>query len=266
MATGRGIERSFQCPAHNDTHASASVNTIKGVWVCYACGAHGVLSDVKVPEIDQIIAILQGSSVARTYPEAWLDTFDAHQPSPYWSRRYGEDVASMNRCGTDPVGGQPTYPMRNKEGAVWGVVTRSETALKYRYPTGVSAASTLFGQIKPAPVVVLVEGASDVMALQQGGVPQHWTVLGCYGAGLHMPQKQIVVDCGPRAVVAAFDDDVAGRNATLRTESQLHDVAPVLSHHWSTMNAKDPGDVPIAEARINSIRNTLTSSTYAKYA
>jgi DNA primase len=155
--------------------------------------------------------------------------------------------------------------MRNKEGRVWGVVTRSATAMKYRYPTGVSAASTVFGEIRSAPVVVLVEGASDVMALQQAGIPQHWVVLGCYGAGLHMPQKQIVVDCGPRVILAAFDDDVAGRNATLRTELQLNDVAPVLSHHWSTMGAKDPGDMPI-EDRITALQHTLTNSTYSKYA
>lgn len=265
IATGRGIERSFRCPVHNDTHASASVNVIKGVWVCYACGANGAVTDAPIPELEQIVALLNGSAPARVYSESWLDTFDAHHVSPYWEQRFGHDTADRNRCGTDPVSGNPTYPMRSKEGVVWGVVIRSDHGPKYRYPSGVSAATTLFGDRHAAPVVILVEGAADVMALQQGGLPEQWVALGCYGAGVHYPQMQLVIDCNPKVVIAAFDDDDAGRNAMRRAETQLSGVAPVLSHHWSTIGVKDPAEAPPAE-RITALRNTLTTSPYAKYA
>lgn len=265
LATGRGVERSFCCHVHGDTNASASVNVVKGVWVCYACGAHGFIGETRVPEIEHILAVLNGAGPSRVYPESWLDVFDADHVSSYWAGRFGEDVAASNRCGTDPVSGQPTYPMRSPEGGVWGVVVRSDRNPKYRYPQGVSAASTMFGQRKPAPVVVLVEGAADVMALEQAGLPDQWVALGCYGAGTHMPQRQIIIDCNPRVIVCAFDDDDAGRSAAKRTETQLSDVAPVLSHPWSNINAKDPGEAPVHH-RITSLRTTLTNSPYAKYA
>ena len=145
------------------------------------------------------------------------------------------------------------------------MVVRSDRNPKYRYPPGVSAATTMFGQRRPAPVVVLVEGAGDVMALQQAGLPEHWVALGCYGAGTHYPQRQMIIDCNPKVIVCAFDDDDAGRNAVIRTQSQLRDVAPVVSHPWSTINAKDPAEAPVGQ-RITSLQTTLTHTAYAKYA
>ena len=34
-------EKSILCPVHDDSRKSASVNSEKGVWVCYACNAGG---------------------------------------------------------------------------------------------------------------------------------------------------------------------------------------------------------------------------------
>lgn len=34
-------EKSILCPVHDDAKKSASVNSEKGVWVCYACHASG---------------------------------------------------------------------------------------------------------------------------------------------------------------------------------------------------------------------------------
>lgn len=36
-----GGEKSILCPVHDDSHKSASVNSDKGVWVCYACAGAG---------------------------------------------------------------------------------------------------------------------------------------------------------------------------------------------------------------------------------
>jgi DNA primase len=36
-----GGEKSILCPIHDDSHKSASVNSDKGVWVCYACNGRG---------------------------------------------------------------------------------------------------------------------------------------------------------------------------------------------------------------------------------
>lgn len=34
-------EKSILCPVHDDSRKSASVNSDKGVWVCYACNSGG---------------------------------------------------------------------------------------------------------------------------------------------------------------------------------------------------------------------------------
>lgn len=37
----QGGEKSILCPVHDDSRKSASVNSDKGVWVCYACEGKG---------------------------------------------------------------------------------------------------------------------------------------------------------------------------------------------------------------------------------
>ena len=36
-----GGEKSIHCPVHDDSRKSASVNSDKGLWVCYACNSGG---------------------------------------------------------------------------------------------------------------------------------------------------------------------------------------------------------------------------------
>lgn len=56
-------EKSILCPVHDDSRKSASVNSEKGVWVCYAC--HGSGSGIQI--------IMAREKL--TYPEArqWAD-------------------------------------------------------------------------------------------------------------------------------------------------------------------------------------------------
>jgi len=267
LTNGRGVERPFCCPAHDDSNASASVNTLKGVWYCYACHAHGTLTD-HVMSIDQAISILAGTEPARIYSEQWLDIYDAHYVSPYWKKRVGHDVAENNRCGTDPITGAPTYPLRDSDGNVTGVVTRHDAnsyGPKYKYPYGTATSRTLFGRLVYSHVVVLVEGAGDVMAIEQSGLPDGWTVVGCYGAGLHHVQSQLVARLDPKVVIAAFDDDGAGQAANERAHQTLNQIAPVVSHPWGTVGGKDAAEIPLNE-RTESLRRSLTSSGYKKYA
>ena len=265
LRDGRGVERPFRCHVHEDKNASASVNTLKGVWVCYACGAAGVVDGIDlVPDAEQLIQILKGDQPERIYPEAWLDVFDAYGPSPYWTDRFGESVASEYRCGTHPVTGQPTYPVRNVAGDPIGVVVRQDVQPKYKYPYGISTSRTFFGHITPNPVVVLVEGAADVMALAHASIPDNWTVLGCFGAGVHAPQARIIGDLAPFVIITAFDDDDAGRSAMQRAEASLSHIAPCASYPWGSIGGKDPGETtsnPIA-----GLRTALAATPYKRFA
>ena len=261
IAKGRGTERAFSCHAHANRSITASVNVMKGVWYCYSCAAHGEIED-HVPTVEDALSILSGEKRARTYAEEWLDAFDMDYSSPYWVSRVGIEVAYANRCGTDILTGTPTYPIRDEDGAVVGLVTRHDTeGPKYKYPYGVSTSRALYGPMKRCDVLVLCEGAGDVMALQQAGLPEGWNAVGCYGAGIHYPQVSLVANMAPRVVVAAFDDDLAGQAANERAYVSIDDLAPVLSHRWSTFGGKDPGEIPLAE-RIPALTSTVTAAGY----
>lgn len=230
---------------------------------CYVCHAHGETKD-HVPTVDEALSILAGTAKARVYPEAWLDLFDADHVSPYWFKRYGMKVAAANRCGTDPETNSPTYPLRDAEGRLCGVVSRHEDlSPKYSYPWNSSTSRTLYGPHRAAKVVVLVEGASDVMAVEQSGIPKGWSVNGCFGSGIHYPQVELVARMAPDVIVAAFNDDRAGLSAIVRACSDEHllEVAPVLSHRWSSVGANDAGSAPTRQ-RTASLRQTLTASGY----
>lgn len=261
LATGRGNERPFNCisPDHDDTNASASVNVTKGVWYCYSCMAHGTVGD-HVPTVDEAVAILAGTKEARVYPESYLDLFDADHSSPYWVDRVGVDVASSNRCGTD-VYGNPTYPIRDPHGRLVGVVTRhADLDPKYRYPFGVSTSRTLYGSLEPCRVLVAVEGAGDVMALQQAGLPRGWAAVGTYGAGFHFPQYELVARMNPKVIITAFDNDKAGKEANARALEALVDLGYVVaSDPWSSVGVKDAGACPKTK-RITALRAALTEA------
>lgn len=251
LVVGRGTERPINCPnpAHADEHASASLNVIKGLWFCYGCGSKGNIEG-HVPDPKQAMKLLlEADEEPRIYPWAWLDLFDADHPSKYWSDRFGEDTASTFRCGTDPLSGEPTYPLLDHAGNVLGVVRRNNSGQgpKYRYPYRVRTSRCLFftpwisGMVD---VLVLVEGAADVMALYEGGLPRGWRAAGCYGAGVHEPQRRLIAELMPRKIVLAFDDDEAGQRAMDQAYSHCAAIAPTVSVAWSTFDVKDPAELP----------------------
>jgi DNA primase len=261
LVEGRGTERAFQCHMHDDQNASASVNVLSGLWVCYACNARGTVAG-HVPDPKAVVRSLDGGAPPRLYEEAWLDLFDSHLASSYWSDRVGPATAEHFRCGTHPVTGAPTYPIRDSLGRVLGVVVRNtDESPKYRYPAGVHTSETFYSSrnsLESLRVVVLVEGAPDVMALHQSGLPADWLVLGCFGAGLHAPQVELLRDLHPSLIVAAFDADDAGRGATERAGIQCDGLGDFLSVAWDTVGPefKDAADVPRKE-RINVISKAI---------
>lgn len=261
LADGRGTERAFQCHKHDDQHASASVNVLSGLWICYACGARGTVAG-HVPDPKAVVRSLTEDAPPRIYSLEWLDLFDGNGTTGYWADRFGEATAEHFRCGTHPVTGAPTYPMRDLFGRVLGVVVRNaDQSPKYRYPYGPRTSETFFSSdnhLAIRPVVILVEGAPDVMALHESGLPEGWAVLGCYGAGLHAPQVAALRDLHPAVIVTAFDSDQAGQMATERAVIQCDGLGTVVSVDWSTVapTTKDAADVP-REERINVIRKEL---------
>lgn len=250
LETGRGVERPFNCPVHTDAHASASVNVIKGVWCCYACGASGktsegkhdlsyisVMRDARIPDMPMAAVDLT---------RAWLGYSD------YWATRYGIDVATRFATGVDPVTGMPTIPITDRlNTTLYGFLRRNGDAAegepKYLYPIGVPVSRLLFGHhLVPSllETLVLVEGASDVMSLHRWPIPERAAVTAVFGAGLHAAQAAMVVELAPHRVVVAMDADEAGRKASARSVAHLEALGVRGAiHDWSRYGVNDPGDL-----------------------
>lgn len=214
IARGHGRERSFRCPVHNDHTASASVNVIKGLWVCYACGAKGTVEGVIEQDdssfFEEMNELLDMEE--KIYPESWLDLY-THSPGPYWSSRgFSKEAIRYFRLGTDWTTKEPVYPIRASNQDVLGVVRRSDDPMKpkYLYPKGVVKSHLLFNyQNIESNYVVLTEGAPDAIASWDIG----HMAFGLYGATMHARQIELLQKSGVSRIVLALDNDTAGQRA-----------------------------------------------------
>ena len=265
LADGRGVERPFRCPEHDDTTASASVNVLKGVWFCHACHAKGAVDSKRVPKVDELLAMMEPERTARVYPNAWLETFLDWQTDIYWDSQIPRWVTWNLGMGQDPFTGEPTFPVHTASGVLAGVGRRKmavpapgeKKGPRYWYPASWSASVSLFGRgprVEPYPVVCLVEGAKDTAAVIQTGFP----ALGTYGAGLHLPQVEILAQHRPRLILLGFDMDDAGEKAVTRAFSQVGRMAELKRVYWGR---NDPADTDLDERKRN-LAKAVRASDY----
>lgn len=246
LASGIGIERPFLCPIHGDSQPSASVNIIKMVWVCYACGASGrVDGEDLLGDIDPLMFrrhVAKQMKPETTKSEGWLNVYESSHP--YWRSRFSEEVVEHFGLGHDYEADAATYPLRNNSGSVLGVVRRSlSSGPKYIYPYGVDIGKLLFNyhQVNK-DYIVLTEGATDAMAAWEVGVD----ACAIYGARLTKPQAQLIRQLDPTVILCAFDQDEAGFQA-FRTVLWRMTEYPVSRVEWHS--AKDLASLEVETRR-----------------
>lgn len=251
MLYGTGIERSFRCHVHGDTNPSASVNSMSGLWFCYACGARGKYNVSEIPPDKAATSIIKYidtlTAEARVYTEPWLDVYDAAGPGEYWLSRFTDQYCRKYRLGQDPAGRFATIPVRDELGEVLGVIRRDLTGqdpAKYRYPPGVTMSHLLFNHDGcSGDFLVLTEGATDAIAIDEAG----WTdVMATYRNGLSRRQVQMIREYDPEVVLVAYDQDEAGRRGYAQVKQALH-FTRVDRMLWS--DYKDLAGVPLSERR-----------------
>lgn len=250
IAYGRGAERSFNCHAHDDKNASASVNVDKGLWYCYTCGARGRVGEAtELADYSnfhrKISRVIQ--EPPSPYPESWLDLFDAGPVHPYWLSRFEEETCRYFRLGYDASVGKPCYPIRYPDGQIAGLVHRSIDGEqpKYKYPWGIDIGKMLYNY-RPHKVehLWLVEGATDAMALHESG----YKAFGIFGSKLKQAQIDLIVKCDPDKVVLAFDMDLAGRTAIREASVTLSARGLKIGvASWDRNLGKDPGELEVID-------------------
>lgn len=249
LTYGWEVERSFRCinPEHNDNSASASINAVSGLFVCYACGYAGKVDmdkvEVHVSGLKKYTAkVFARLEEGNRYSEGWLNAFDSAGPGSYWLGRFDAATCRTFRLGQAP--GVATYPMRDNGGEVMGVVTRDLTGQrrqKYLYPPGVKNSQYLLDyHAVESENVVLVEGMADVAAVAQTGQRM---ALGCYRAWLSAAQAKLLRKYEPRKVFVAFDQDRAGDLGAARVEELLASYTKVVRLTWDQY--KDLAEMPL---------------------
>ncbi|HEY5787686.1 MAG TPA: toprim domain-containing protein [Microlunatus sp.] len=239
LVSGQGIERPFRCSQHDDRLASASVNVLKQVWYCHACGAKGKVDDKRAPSVEALLALMNPEKAARHYPDAYLELFN-WPGKKYWDSRLAPWVTHLLDMGQDPLTGDATFPVYTPAGVLAGVGRRHVTedkSTRYLYPRDWSAASSLFGarDYPNHPVICLVEGAADAASVWEVGAP----AFGVYGSGLHVPQVALTSRFNARVILLGFDMDNAGELAVSRAFVQLKGMAEIKRVRWPK---NDPAD------------------------
>lgn len=242
---GSGQERSFLCPYHPDHNASASINSVTGLWCCYACGAAGKAGSEALSfdanGVAQFTKLLfEEMSRDDYYPESWLNLFDASGPGDYWLSRFDESTCRHFRFGSAPQ--VATYPMRDNTGCVMGVVTRDLTGnrpAKYMYPKGVHVSEYLanFHAVNDDHLI-LVEGMADVAAVHEVG----FQAVGSYRAGLSTAQATLLRKHQPKTLWVAYDQDKAGNDGYSQVLCKLGYAFNVKRLWWT--DYKDIAEMP----------------------
>lgn len=213
-------ERTYLCHAHDDSKASASLNS-NGFYICYACGDRGRLDMSKIQITPKGVRMLVSRVAQKLYPahknysESWLGIFDSEGPGDYWLRRFDLETCKHYRLGHTSE--RSTYPMRGDNGEVLGVVYRTNGPNKYLYPPGVKVTDYLFDFHRlESGDLVLTEGATDAMACWEVGVPAGTA---SYRNGLSSVQVDKITKYNPRVLWIAYDNDPAGNKGYLKIKN-----------------------------------------------
>lgn len=253
LTVGYGVERAFVCPVGHSANAHASVNSITGWWYCFSCGAKGHVDldrleldpRAVVRQIEHMLAPL--NRVHETYPETFLNLYDALGPGEYWKSRFGETIIAHHRLGQAYDGTCATIPMRDNSGNVLGVIRRDLTGndeVKYRYPSGIKVSNFLYHyHCARQEILVLTEGATDSIAGEE--VTTDLSFMACYGDGLSREQARLIRKYNPAKVLVAFDQDSAGHRGFYRVRERLAGFFPVERLQWR--GYKDLASMPVAE-------------------
>lgn len=255
---GRGQWRSFNCPDHDDNSPSARVNTLTGRWVCMVCGSRGAQETYEPPERLVIEQVRRLTQEKRDVSESYLDMFDSSGPGEYWLSRFTKEACQHFRLGYDVVKEKSLYPIRDLDGGFLGVVYRNFPGEKpkYRYPRGINTSELLFEyhNADARSPIVIVEGAPDVIALWEAGIP----ALGTFGARLLPAQQQALCRLEPSVVVLAYDRDEAGFSGAHRAAADLSELGiRTVQAAWEGYN--DVGDMPLE------VRSGVFRDIFGKY-
>jgi DNA primase len=224
-------EISMVCPLHGDRVSSLSINTDKGVWICFAgCGQGSLKSflgkylNLSALEVDKYLSDKEVSLDLNFFDEFSLDddVIEIGLPEdfiineyPEWifDRGFTKQTLSEWQCGINKYNDLiiPIYDLASLKG--W-VARRLNAVPKYMYSKGFKKSKHLFGieHITRSPFICVTEGSLDTVWLQQNGYPS----VAILGAIVSKAQEELLAKLPAEELVICLDNDSAGQQGKER--------------------------------------------------
>ena len=217
----------LQCPFHEDTVDSCSINTEKGVWICFAgCGqgtlygflmkylgisyeeaTQKVLTNTSVFNLNMFDGLIAEDS---TMPEVQFPFKEGYVPEWIFDRGFNKPTLQKWGCGIDSENSL-IIPIQDAVSRLVGWVSRRQYMTpKYLYSKGLKKSRVLFGQYlitEKTPFVCITEGTLDTMWLDQHGCPS----VALLGASLSKAQEELTLGLQTEELVLCLDNDEAGQ-------------------------------------------------------
>jgi len=231
----------IHCPFHDDNRQSCSINTDKGVWICFAGCGQGSLSyfiyklsgkswekirdELDSPDLDFDFGTFAEDS---SYEIDEVDSSETQEKMVYdvddnhwiYNRQFTKKIINLYNCKQNDYK-DLMIPVEEQDISLGWIYRRTKAVPKYLYSKGFRKSKTLFGlnQLKDNKVIYLVEGALDSMWLTQHG----YDSLAILGASVSTTQIERLSSLNPDEVVLCLDNDDAGKQGTKKATIDMQD-------------------------------------------
>jgi DNA primase len=268
-----GFEWQALCPYHEDKTPSFSINVHKKLFICYACGVKGNMSQLldhlgynktlvdeelspddvlqKTRELSKSLRDTR-AMVGVKLPAHWFS--DSTAIAGYWTvKRYlTKETIEKFGLGRDTIENHAIIPVRAMNGTTIGSIRRvldKDSSMRYLYSRGMKTSNYLFGADVAKSMMhknkdsrlVITEGAVDAMTFTSYfNIP----AVALFGSRMSVAQAEQLKKLGAENIFIATDMDRAGRMASVQVEELIRNTrtgAILTQLYWR--NAKDMNEL-----------------------
>lgn len=200
------------------------------------------------------------------------DPIEAWQWSPFkmvdrpgylLDRGISSETADAWGVGYDKHENRVVIPIRDRDEVLWGAVGRDVTGrskMKYKNYWNFKRRYTLVGEhmVRDDTELVVCEGPLDALALwdvlRKNDLLDSYSVVSTMGAEVRKEQVDLMVSLSSKVIIA-FDNDRAGKIATIDMVKALSGRVRVHRVRYKDVDGSDPAD--IGEAMIPLLENSV---------
>lgn len=277
LTAQRGSEIQGLCPMHKertgkeDHNPSWWINSVTGAHICFSCGYKGnvytLIADIKgmdyfdakeyaeqeiqldvdvllrrIRELPQYISVEEEIGMSEARLVVYTDVPDIELKKRFLTREavdhYGVRWDEKNEAWIVPIRDPDTH-------ALWGWQEKGAKGRFFRnQPVGVKKSKTVFGvQHQSEKITVVVESPLDVVRLHSAGIEGAISTFGAI-----MSEEQAKIMRRSEVVIAAFDNDEAGKKACEQMLGYARKYGIELKYfNYDGIDVKDVGDMTVEE-------------------